>query len=171
MADNLTPQKETAIVNTLENNLRNPEARNTGDVFQQQLGNLSHAEQQQIINKINQDKQAEGYGKDNPLPALTLHDDGVVKEKVAGNDEELTVWKGNSGGNPANDTKAPDSYTSQLEHGGVRPAAESFLSDLPHDPYGAIKAAGQTVADVATGATASLIAPEQTLIERGKQGH
>src|ERR1700733_8468337 len=147
MADTLTPPKETAIVNTLESTLRNPEATNTSEVFQQQLASLSHGDQLKIVNHINQDKQNEGYGVANPLPVLTLHDDGAITEKIAGNDSDLGVWKGNSGATDGADLKAPRSYADTVEHGGLKQASEAFAGDLTHDPAGALMAAGRTVAD------------------------
>jgi hypothetical protein len=166
MADNLTPVKETAIVNNLETTLRNPDATNTGEIFQQQLGSLSQGDQLKIVNQINQDKQTEGYGTGKPLPELTLHDDGVVTEKIAGNDTDLTVWRGSLGANAGADLKAPRSYTGTLENGGVVPATEAFASDLTHDPAGALKAAGITIADVVSATKNALLGPVQAEISK-----
>ena len=166
MADTLTPPKETAIVNTLENTLRNTEATNTGEIFQQQLASLSHGDQLKIVNHINHDKQNEGYGVSNPLPALTLHDDGAITEKIAGNDSDLGVWKGNAGATAGADLKAPRIYADTVEHGGLGQASEAFAGDITHDPKGAIKAAGRTVADLAAGAEAAVVGPVQAEIKK-----
>jgi hypothetical protein len=169
MADTLTPEKETAVVNTLESNLRQPDARDTSALFQQQLGGMSHADQLQIVNHINQDKQNEGYGANQPLPELTLHDDGKITEKTAGN--EFNVWQGSGGASAGADLKAPDSYYPTLELGGIQQASSQFVGDVQHDPLGAIKAAGQTGVDVLKGAADAFLVPAGHLVDQAKQGH
>ncbi len=150
MTNNLPAANQAAIVQTLENNLRNPDASNTSDVFQQQLAGMSHADVQKVVSTINRDKQMEGYSTSTPLPGLTLHEDGKITEKIAGNSSDLTVWAGNEGAKPGSDHKAPDNYTGTLEHGGLIPASEAFFSDLGHDPGGAFMAAMHTIGDEAS---------------------